>query len=266
MDDIARYNQQRWDALVRAGVKYSRPWYDLDIEALRAQVDPFNLMGDLKDKDVLCLAGGGGQQGPAFARLGARPVVFDLSGGMLESDRQAAARMGIDLRIEQGDMRDLSRFADASFDIVWQAYSINFVPDPLPVFREAARVLRQGGLYHFDCQNPYIFNIDESDWTGEGYLIRYPYQQGRESLDQTWDVTAPDGSTERVAGPREFLHTISTIVSGPAQNGLRLLALHEQLEEADGQPAETEPIPGTWEHLINFMPFYISSWWKKEPG
>lgn len=53
-------------------------------------------------------------------------------------------------------MRDLSRFADASFDIVWRAHSINFVPDVRLVFTEVSRVLDIGGLYRLEFTNPFI--------------------------------------------------------------------------------------------------------------
>jgi hypothetical protein len=61
-DDVARYKKERWEALARARVPYSRPVLDLDADAAREMVDPFGLIGQFESKDVLCLAGGGGQQ------------------------------------------------------------------------------------------------------------------------------------------------------------------------------------------------------------
>ena len=93
-------------------------------------------MGDVAGKRVLCLAASGGQQAVAFALLGAAPTVFDLSDVMLERDRAAAAHYKVAIGIEQGDMRDLSRFDTDAFDLVYQAYSINFVPDVRPVLKK----------------------------------------------------------------------------------------------------------------------------------
>ena len=142
MDDIASFNRERWNALVDAGILYSKPWLDLTPETARVKLDPDGLLPDLDGKHVLCLANGGGQQSAAFALLGAEVTVLDLSDAQLAQDRRAAAHYGVNVRIEQGDMRDLSRFADASFDLVCQWYSINFVPDPLRVFAEVERVSR----------------------------------------------------------------------------------------------------------------------------
>lgn len=78
LDAIARFNRERWEDLANAGVKFSRPWLDLDGATARARVDPEGMLGELAGKDVRCLAGGGGQQSVAFALLRARVTVLDL--------------------------------------------------------------------------------------------------------------------------------------------------------------------------------------------
>jgi len=254
MDDLARYNQARWEALARANILYSRPYLDLDEHSARRVVDAQGMLGDVAGRDVLCLASGGGQQSVAFALLGARVVVLDLSPTQLERDRVAAAHYGVEVRTVLGDMRDLACFEPASFDVVWQAYSINFVPDAVVVFREVARVLRPGGLYRMMCANPFVFGLEESDWTGEGYLLRYPYVQGAEIGDPQWDVVAPDGSSQRLPGPREFRHTLHTIINGMAGAGFVLKGVWEELSD------EPEPEPGTWEHLKSIAPPWLTFW------
>jgi hypothetical protein len=81
---VAHYNTERWQALVEAGALFTRPWLDLDADSARQRIDPTNLIGEVRDKEVLCLAGGGGQHSAAFALLGARVTVVDLSAGQLE--------------------------------------------------------------------------------------------------------------------------------------------------------------------------------------
>ena len=147
MDELATFNRARWNALVKAGVLSSRPKLEMDEASARRMVDEEGLLGDVQGKRVLLLGGGGGQQSAALGFLGAEVTVLDLSDGQLEKDRQVAAHYGYEIDIHQGDMRDLSRFADASFHIVWQPYSINFVPDVRPVFAEAARVVKPGGWF-----------------------------------------------------------------------------------------------------------------------
>jgi SAM-dependent methyltransferase len=181
--------------------------------------------------------------------------VLDISETQLERDRQALAHYGFQARLEPGDMRDLSRFEDNSFDLVWNGFSINFVPDTAPVFAEVRRVLRSGGLYHLNWANPFSGAIDETDWAGEGYLLKRPYVDGEWTWDDMhWDIEQTDGTTQRVPGPREFNHTLSTVVNGLIQRGFILKGLWEE-ELGDPRAA-----PGTWEHLKSLAPHSLRLW------
>jgi SAM-dependent methyltransferase len=264
MDDLLRHSRERWNALARAGVSFSRPWDTLNEAELLRMVDPYGHMGSPAGRDVLVLAGAGGQQGPAFARLGARVTVFDLSDEMLARDRESAAKLGLAMRIMQGDMRDLSPFPNASFDIVWHAYSINFVPDPLPVFQEAARVLRPGGFYRVEFHNPFFFGMDETAWDGKGYPVRLPYVQGAEVEDATWDIW-PEGADApvKIEGPREFRHTLSTMLNGLSGQGFRLIALHEERSMDPGAAPAEGLEPGSWEHFLSVAAPWINLWMTK---
>lgn len=111
MDEIAKYNRDRWEELAGAGVAYSLPELDLDEQTAREMVDPEGFLGDVAGKDVLCLAGGGGQQSAAFGILGADVTVLDLSKTQLARDREAADHYGLNIESHQGDMRELSRIA-----------------------------------------------------------------------------------------------------------------------------------------------------------
>lgn len=254
MDDLLRHNRARWNALARAGVSFSRPMFDLDVDTARRLVDPYGILGDVRGKEVLCLASGGGQQSAAFALLGARTTVLDLSDEQLDRDRAAAAHYGVTVDAVQGDMRDLSRFADRRFDVVWHAYSINFVPEALPVLREAARVLAPGGYYRVEFANPFVFEVDERTWTGEGYLLRRPYVDGAEMVDTTWDVWREDGTTLQVEGPREFRHAMSTMVNGMVAQGFVIVGLCE------AESPHPDAAPGTWDHYMTVAPPFLTIW------
>ena len=80
--------------------------------------------------------------------------MFDNSPQQLARDRLVAEREGLEIRTVQGDMRDLSAFADASFDLVFHPVSNLFCPEVRPVWREAYRVLRQGGILLAGFMNP----------------------------------------------------------------------------------------------------------------
>ena len=71
-----------------------------------------------------------------------------------------AERDGLELRLVQGDMADLSAFGDASFDLVVNPISTLFVPDVGKVWRECRRVLVSQGVLIAGIMNPDEFVFD----------------------------------------------------------------------------------------------------------
>lgn len=100
---------------------------------------------DIETKKVLCLASGGGQQGPIIAALGADVTVFDNSKKQLEKDEFVAQRDGLNIKTIQGDMKDLSVFDDEYFDFIIHPWSNGYVDTVLPVWNECSRVLKKNG-------------------------------------------------------------------------------------------------------------------------
>lgn len=251
MDEVAQFNRERWNDLVAAKVAYGQAWLDLDVAGARQWLKDHYVTADLTNKDVLCLANGGGQQSAAFGLLRANVTVIDMSDAQLEQDRIAAEHHGLNIRIEQGDMRDLSRFADDSFDLVWHAYSINFVPDTRVVLQEVARVMRPGGLYYFQFGNPFLMGLGEEDWNGAGYVMKRPYIDGAEIIfdDPHWDV-----AEQRVVGPREFNHSLSNLVNTLVTNGFVVRGLWE---DAEGTVGDVQAEPGSWEHFVAIAPPFV---------
>lgn len=261
MDDpLATHNRERWNALVAAGVMYSKPYLDLNPDRAREKVDEEGVMDPVAGKEVLCLGGGGGQQSAAFALLGARVTVLDLSDAQLDQDRLAAAQYGFELAIEQGDMRDLSRFDNDSFDMVWQPYSINFVPDVRPVFAEVRRVLRPGGQYRVMWHNPFFYALDDEQWHPEhGYPMKWPYQGGlidEEAIFKTrgWTIEHEDGGQVEIEGPTMFNHTLGTFINNLISHGFVIQGLWEHLTW------DENPEPGSWEHFKQIAPPYLTVW------
>jgi SAM-dependent methyltransferase len=217
------------------------------------------MVGDLKDKTVLLLASGGGQQSAAFALLGARVTVVDLSEKQLERDREAADHYGVEIETVQADMRDLSALNIAAFDLVYHPYSLNFVPDAGEVFRQVARVLRPGGMYYFMCANPFASGLTERSWGGAGYLLKEPYQQGAKIVyqdsDWVYDQTKyPDARP--IDGPQEFRQTLSTLMNGLIEQGFIILRTKEIMADV----FDPDAAPGSWDHFTAIMPPWLAFW------
>jgi 2-polyprenyl-3-methyl-5-hydroxy-6-metoxy-1,4-benzoquinol methylase len=264
MDEIARYNAERWRRLVEANAVFTQPKLDLDVESARQVVDPDGHLGDLKGKRVLCLAAGGGQQSVAFALLGAHVTVVDLAEGQLERDREAAAHYRVSIQTLQADMRDLSALESGAFDLVWQPYSLNFVPDVSVVFAQVARRLRQGGMYYFACANPYFLGMAETDWNGEGYVLRHPYTPGAElfSPDDDWVYNRGTKPAEAIPGRREFRHAFSALINGLVAEGFTIQQIADSLDVNADPQAE----PGTWDHFTAYAPPWLAFWATYNPS
>lgn len=74
-----------------------------------------------------------------------RVVGLDAAGGVLGEAEQLAGRRGVSAEWVVGDALALP-FADAAFDVVHAHQVLQHVADPVAALREAARVLRPGGL------------------------------------------------------------------------------------------------------------------------
>jgi SAM-dependent methyltransferase len=191
--DIPEYNRKAWDNLVEKGDPWTQAVDEKTIADARAgnwsivltpiKPVPRNWFpASLEGKHVLCLASGGGQQGPVLAAAGAIVTVFDNSEKQLAQDNFVAQRDGLQIATELGDMRDLARFPANTFDLIVHPVSNLFIESITPVWREAARVLRPGGALLAGFANPLMFMFD-LQMMNEGQLVvrhSIPYADGRD--------------------------------------------------------------------------------------
>jgi SAM-dependent methyltransferase len=231
---VAR-NREAWDREVDNGNEWTVPVGPEVIAAARAGDWSVVLIGHqpvprdwlpprLAGLDVLCLASGGGQQGPVLSAAGARVTVLDNSPRQLAQDEMVAARDGLSLRTVAGDMRDLSAFGGGRFDLVFHPVANVFCPDIEPVWRESFRVLRPGGTLLAGFMNPDIFVFDDDARVNRGELVV------RHALPYS-DVTHLEpGEHERLWGPGrplEYSHSLTAQIGGQLAAGFVLTAFAE---------------------------------------
>ncbi len=231
--DVRAFNREAWNK----NVENRNPWtipVSRDVIAAARRGDweiiltptkpvPKDWFPKLASCDVLCLASGGGQQGPILAAAGANVTVYDNSPKQLAQDRAVAEREHLKIRTVEGDMRDLSVFADESFDLIVHPVSNCFVPDVRPVWREAYRVLRHGGAIISGFDNPVLYLFDP-EREKEGIL------QVRFSLPYSELSSISEEERARHYGkdaPLEFGHTLQDQIGGQIDAGFVITGFYE---------------------------------------
>jgi SAM-dependent methyltransferase len=243
--DVLAHNREAWDGEVKRGNRWTVPVTAEEIAAARKgrweivltplRPVPREWFPALGGTEVLCLASGGGQQGPILAAAGATVTVLDQSPEQLASDRMVAEREGLAIRVVQGDMADLSLFDDESFDLIVHPVSNVYAPDVRPVWREAFRVLRPGGALLSGITNPagYIFDWNRVEQDGT-LAVRYPLPYS--DLEH-----APKEVLERQIRektPVEFSHTLNDQIGGQIDAGFVIAGFYEDGSDDPDNPLD----------------------------
>lgn len=232
MINVRAFNREQWDKQVDAGNPWTVPvGREVLVRARKGDWEmlltprkpvPRAWFPELAGCDVLGLACGGGQQGPIFAVLGARVTILDNAPRQLARDREVARREGLEIALVEGDMRDLSAFADASFDLVFNPVSNCFIHEVRPIWREVHRVLRPGGILLTGFCNPALFLFDGPDAERGVLTVRHALPFDPRTFPP--DVLAHEFSADQ---PLEFSHSLEDQLGGQLDAGLRLTALYE---------------------------------------
>jgi len=177
---------------------------DLDADVLRQS----SLAID--DRDVLEVGCGTGKNTRWLAERARRVVAMDFSPGMLDVARGRVPSERVTL--VQHDIRERWPVDDASVDLVIGNLILEHVSNVAPIFAEAARVLRPGGVM-YSCE-------------------LHPYRQlrgGQAHFTDEW-------SGEVVFAPA-FQHTIAEYVNAAIASGLSIQRLDEWTETGAASPA-----------------------------
>jgi SAM-dependent methyltransferase len=244
-DDYVSVNQAGWNLLAASGCDSSRPYGEVELGQAASWLDDRGWLPWDRFNTVLCLAAGGGQQGPLFAALGYDVTVADLSAEQLSRDRAVADEHGLTLQCVQADMLDLSALPNAHFDLIYQPVSAIYVPDVRKCYEQVARVSRKGGLYFVEHWNPVQMQLsDDQAWDGEAYRIVHRPERG---VGRPWTA---DGSHTPTC--YHYIHPLDDLIGGLTEAGFSILRFGTRATpDADAEA-------GTTEHLASYLPTFFS--------
>jgi SAM-dependent methyltransferase len=232
--DIRKHNRLAWDRQVEGGNPWTVPVSSQEVQAAKqgrwqilltpSKPVPRVWFPDLRELAVLCLASGGGQQAPVLAAAGADVTVLDNSPLQLAQDRFVANRDSLSIDMVEGDMADLSMFADETFALVVHPVSNCFAPEIRSVWSEAFRVLRRGGVLLAGFANPvrYLFDWELADRTA---ILQVKY-----SLPYSDIESLPEEEVQRYVEdgePFEFSHTLEDQIGGQIDAGFVITGFYE---------------------------------------
>ena len=249
--NVTAYNKNAWNREVEKGNEWTIPVSPEEIAQARlgnfrilltpTKPVPAAWFPPIKGLKILCLASGGGQQGPLLAAAGANVTVFDNSPSQLDQDRLVAEREKLEIRTVEGDMIDLSIFRDSSFDFIVHPISNCFIPKIRPVWKEALRVLRPGGTMISGFCNPIRDSFDWDLFDQGIYQVRYPVPYS--------DLTSLSEEDRikrfELNEPLEFGHSLEDQIGGQLDAGFHLIGFYEDVWE--------------FEKISEYMPLFIAT-------
>lgn len=177
---------------------------------------PHEWIGNIKDKKILGLASGGGQQMPIFNALGAKCSVIDYSSKQIESEYKVAKREGYTIESIEGDMSKKLPFNDETFDIVFHPVSNCYVEDVQHIFNEAYRVLKKGGTFLAGLNNEINYIVDQNE---KEIVWKMPFNPLK-------DEKAKEFMVKENAG-MQFSHNMTEQIGGQLKAGFTLVDIYE---------------------------------------
>jgi SAM-dependent methyltransferase len=240
--NILEQNSLAWDRYAEENIEWSVPVSPEEIERARQgdwqvvltpiKAVPRVWFGEVRGKDVLCLASGGGQQAPILAAVGANVTSFDNSAKQLERDKLVAEREGLIIRLEKGNAADLSRFADESFDLIFHPCSNCFIENILSVWRECFRVLRHGGALLSGFNNPIIYIFDR--FAEERGVLELRHKLPYSDLENLTEAERNEMIENKEAF--EFSHSLDTQIGGQIEAGFLIAGFYEDWWTDEARP------------------------------
>ena len=144
-DDVPEQAEEAWDKLADWYLERKRGLYEFKMQLPAI----FNLLGDLRGKNLIDIGCGPGAYSVEFTKRGADVSVVDLSQNMLEKARDNAETANVELTLQKADAHSLP-YKSESFDVAVLIFMILNTR----IVEEAARVLKPSGLLLFSDTHP----------------------------------------------------------------------------------------------------------------
>ncbi len=179
-------------------------------------------VSSVKDKEVLALACGGGQQAILLALAGAKVTVMDISEKQLKQDESYRERLQLTMHFERGDMRDLSRFSDGQFDMIFNPTSTCFIDSVHSMYQGCFRILKKGGWFLTSLTNPVLYLFDEKKALKNKLKVKYTLPYSDLTSLSNKELAKRKAKHDTI----EFSHTLDDLLGGITEAGFYITDLY----------------------------------------
>jgi SAM-dependent methyltransferase len=150
MNSITSYNQKakEWAERMRSGKNFAHTY--LEKPAM------YGKLPDLKNKMVLCIGCGSGEECAHLLSLGAKKVVgIDLSKELIAIAKKSYP----DAEFFAMDMAKM-KFPDSSFDFVYSSLAMHYLKDWRPALKNIYKNLKPKGTFLFSTHHPVYWSAE----------------------------------------------------------------------------------------------------------
>lgn len=232
--NVLEYNGNAWDKEVELNNPWTIPVTHAEIENAKngdwsifltpSKAIPKQWLGNIVGKKILCLASGGGQQGPILSAAGAEVTVVDYSQKQLDKDILVMKNEGLHFETIRADMSNLCMLGNSTFDIIINPVSNCFIENVKPLWQECFRVLKREGILLSGFNNPIVYCFGEKE-AGENQelLIRksIPFSDLKSCTEEELALRIQNSE------PLEFGHSLEDQIQGQIDSGFIITGFYE---------------------------------------
>jgi SAM-dependent methyltransferase len=229
-DSSFEVNRRRWDEA--APIHAASDFYG--VAAFKAGRDTLGAIesaeiGAVAGKRLVHLQCHFGLDTLSLARRGAIVTGYDFSSKAIAIARSIADETGLAANFVEGNVYDApEKLPRAGFDIAYVTVgAINWLPDIGGWAKVVATLLAPGGFLYLLEGHPAANVLDQKS-PADPIVPTYDYFQGAAPLVfETPETYTEDGSTLANTVTHEWIHSLSSVIGGLIEAGLRIEWFHE---------------------------------------
>ena len=233
MDDYISTNRANWDDRVPIHLSSTQA-YNVDAfvadPAMISRTVRFDAerMPDLAGKRIIHLMCHLGLDTLSFARLGADATGLDFSGESVGVARDAASQAELDVNFVQSDVYAAREALEGDFDIVYMSFGVlNWLPDMAKLGGVIASLLKPGGLFHLTEHHPMAMALEIPSEKNDLYVSSNYFGSDEPEVNVSETSYIPGEGKIAHSTTYQWQHSLSDVISGLIDSGLRLTMLRE---------------------------------------